>query len=193
VGYAELLHVLEEEAAREERDVREAAGRERARVLAEASAAAAAARDACLARERAAIEATRRAVAESLALERERALLVAGRRHLDELRGEVLAALAAAGGPALDARLLAEVLPEAGDGPLEIVVDPGAEDACRASLARLDPALPARARVRAAASRRGGVEVAAGARVLDDTLPSRLARAWPDVEAELAALLLGEG
>jgi V/A-type H+-transporting ATPase subunit E len=193
VGYAELLHVLEEEAAREVHDLRDAADRERVRILAEARAAAAAARDACLARERAALEATRRAVAGSLASEAERALLVEGRRHLEALRGEILAALAAAGGPDLDARLLREVLPEAGDGPLEIAVDPGAEDACRASLARLDPALPARARVHAAPGRRGGVEVVAGARVLDDTLPSRLARAWPHVEAELAALLLGEG
>ncbi len=37
--------------------------------------------------------------------------------------------------------------------------------------------------------RRGGVLVAAGRRILDNTLPARLERAWPDLEAELAALL----
>jgi V/A-type H+-transporting ATPase subunit E len=35
------------------------------------------------------------------------------------------------------------------------------------------------------------VEVVAGRRVLDDTLPARLERAWPELEPELAAILLG--
>ncbi len=105
----------------------------------------------------------------------------------------MLRALAAAGTPDLDARLLAEVLPEAGDGPLEVVVDPGAEDAARAALAAISQDASSRSKVRAAPARRGGVEVIAGRRVLDDTLPSRLARAWPEIEAELAAILTGEG
>jgi V/A-type H+-transporting ATPase subunit E len=192
VGYPELLRVIEEEAAREARDVRAAAERERERIVGDARAAAHAAREALLARERADSEARRRAALESLAQERERALLFEQRALLAGLRAEIERRLAVAGTPELDARLLAEVLPEAGDGPLEVVVDPGAEAAARAALAKL-PAVASRATVRGAGERRGGVEVIAGRRVLDDTLPSRLGRAWPDLEAELAALLLGEG
>jgi V/A-type H+-transporting ATPase subunit E len=192
VGYPELLRVLAEEAAREAREVRAAAERERDRIVASARTAARDARQALVARERAEAEARRRAALESLALERDRALLFERRRHLDGLREELERRLAEAGSPALDARLLAEVLPEAGDGPIEVIVDPGAEETARAALSELAPALAPRATVRSAARRRGGIEVVAGRRALDDTLPSRLARAWPDLEAELAALLLGE-
>jgi V/A-type H+-transporting ATPase subunit E len=192
VGYPELLRVLGEEAAREARDVRAAAQREAVAIVEEARRAARAVRDALLGRERAESEARRRAALDALGLERERSLLFERRRLLEELRQEVLRRLPAAGSPALDARLLAEVLPEAGDGPLEVVVDPGAEGEARASLARLAPALLERAVVRAAAAPRGGVELVAGRRVLDDTLPSRLERAWPEIEAELVALLLEE-
>jgi len=192
MGYAELLRVIEEEAAREVREVRSAGEREAARILAEARAAAEAARDALLGRVRAEEAARARAAQEALARERERALLVARRGHLDALRAEAEGALAAAGGPELDGRLLAELILEAGTGPIELEVDPGAEEACRAALARLAPEAAAQARVVAAPARRGGVRLVAGRRVLDDTLPARLARAWPEVEGELAALLFAE-
>jgi V/A-type H+-transporting ATPase subunit E len=189
VGYPELLRVLGEEAAREAREVRAAAVQERERILAAARADSAAARESLVARARAEAEGRRRTALESSALERERALLFERRRLLDELHEEVRRRLAGASSPALDARLLAEVLPEAGDGPLEVIVDPGAEEATRAALEALAPGLAPRATIRAAPAPRGGVEVVAGRRVLDDTLPSRLERAWPDVEAELAAIL----
>jgi V/A-type H+-transporting ATPase subunit E len=192
LGYPALLRVLEEEAAREAREVGAAAEREAARIVAEARAAARAASEGLLARERAAVEARSRAARESLAFDRERALLVERRRQLDALREEVLRRLAGAGTPDLDARFLAETLPEVGAGPIEIVVDPGAEQAARATVARLAPDAAPRAVVRAAPVRRGGVEVACGRRVLDDTLPARLERAWPEIEGELAAILLGE-
>jgi len=188
VGYPELLRVLEEEAVREARAVREAGRREAARIVEEAGRAAGAAREAFVARERSEAEGRRRAAIESLALERERTLLFERRKLLEDLRQEIVRRLAAAGSAELDARLLAEVLPEAGDGPLEVIVDPGAEDAARAVLRGR-----AGATVRAAPARRGGVEVVAGRRVLDDTLPARLERAWPDLEGDLAALLLEEG
>lgn len=188
MGYPELLRVLGEEAAREARDLRAAGRREAERIVEEAGRAAAAARDGLLARERAEGEARRRAALEALALDRERALLFERRRLLDDLRAEVVRRLPGAGGPGLDARLLAEVLREAGDGPIEVIVDPGREAAARAALRGR-----AGATVRAAPAARGGVEVIAGRRVLDDTLPARLERAWPDLEVELAALLLEEG
>jgi V/A-type H+/Na+-transporting ATPase subunit E len=190
VGYPELLRVLEEEAAREAREIRAAARREAARIVEEAERTARAASEALLARERREAEGRRRAALDGLAIDRERSLLFERRKLLDELRGEAVRRLAASGTPELDARLLAEVLPDAGGGDLEIVVDPGAEEAARAAFARLAPGR--RATVRAAPERRGGIEVTAGRRVLDDTLPSRVDRAWPDVEAELAALLLEE-
>jgi V/A-type H+-transporting ATPase subunit E len=189
VGYPELLRVLGEEAAREAREVRAAAVQERERILTAARADAAAAREALVARARAEAEARRRTALESIALERERDLLFERRRLLDELHEEVRRRLAGASSPALDARLLAEVLPEAGDGPMEVIVDPGAEEAARAALEAVSPGLAPRATIRAAPVARGGVEVIAGRRILDDTLPSRLERAWPDVEAELAAIL----
>ncbi|WP_243337240.1 hypothetical protein [Anaeromyxobacter soli] len=193
MGYPELLRVLGEEAAREAREVRAAAERESARIVEEARAAAASARDSVLARERVEGAARRRAAHEAVAVERERALLVERRRLLEGLRDEARARLVAEGGAALDAALLAEILPEAGDGPLELVVDPGAEEEARRALAALDAGAAARAVVRAAPEARGGVELVAGRRVLDDTLPSRLERAWPALEAELAELLFAEG
>jgi V/A-type H+-transporting ATPase subunit E len=192
VGYPELLQVLQEEATREANEVRAAAERERARIVGEARSASRAAHEALVARERVESETRRRAAAESGARERERTLLFERRKHLAALRDEILRRLAGAGSPELDARLLAEVLPEAGDGPLVIVVDPGAEETARASLARLAPSAASRAVVRAAPARRGGVEVSAGRRVLDDTMPARLERAWPEIEADLDAILFGE-
>jgi V/A-type H+-transporting ATPase subunit E len=192
VGYPELLRVLGEEAAREARDVGAAAEREEVRILAEAREAARTAYGALLARERGEREARLRTARESLSLERERVLLVERRRQLDGLRAEILRRLPAAGSPELDARFLAEILPEAGEGPIEVVVDPGAEQAARDALARIAPEVSRRATVRASPAARGGVEVVAGPRVLDDTLPARLELAWPDLEAELAAILFGE-
>lgn len=193
VGYEELLRVIGEEADREARGVRLDAERECARIVAEARAAAEAVRAALLARTADELEARRQATRASEGREREHALLLAQRRELEALREAVLAELASAGDAALDARLLADLLPEAGDGPLTLLVDPGAEEACRAVLERLDPSAASRAEIRAAPRRRGGVELVAGRRVLDATLPSRLERLWPEGEAELAAILFGAG
>ena len=191
MGYPALLRVLEEEAAREAREIRAAAEREAIRIVADARVAARAAHEGLLVRERAAVEARSRVARESLAFDRERALLGERRRQLEALRVEVLGRLSRSGTPELDARLLAEVLPEAGEGPIEIVVDPGAEEAARAAVARLAPGAALRATVRAAPVRRGGVEVVCGRRVLDDTLSARLEHAWPEIEADLAAILMG--
>jgi V/A-type H+-transporting ATPase subunit E len=193
VGYPELLRVIEDEADREEREVRAAAEREAARVISEARRAADAAREAAVARARAEAERVVREAEERHALARERGLLVERRRLLEALRAEVTGALCAASSPALDAALLAEVLPDAGPGPLEVIVDPGAEDAARRSLAALDPAAAARTTVRPAGTARGGVAVVSGRLVLDDTLPARLDRLWPDLEPELAGILEGAG
>jgi V/A-type H+-transporting ATPase subunit E len=193
VGYGELLRVLEEEASREVREIREAADRERERIVAEARSAAGAARQALLERERAAAEGRRAAALAAAALERDRTLLVRRRALLDALGAEVASRLPAPAGPGVLARLLPEVLAEAGEGPFQLRVDPGEEEACREILSRLHPELSGRAEIRAAPAPRGGVELLAGRRVLDDTLPARLARAWPALEPELAAILFEGG
>jgi V/A-type H+/Na+-transporting ATPase subunit E len=193
VGYPELLRVLAAEAAREAEEVRASAERERERIVAAARAAVEEARNGILAREEADARARRRAAAEALAVERERAFLQERRRLLAEARAEVARRLDRHAGPALDARLLAEVVPDAGEGRFDVVVDPGAEDAARAALEAIDHAAAARATIRAAEARRGGVEIVAGRLVLDDTLPARLERAWSALEPELAARLFEEG
>ena len=193
MGYRELLEVLGEEAAREAREVRAAGEREAARIVAEARAAAEAARGALDARERAEAAARRRAATEALALERDRAALAAERQVLDELRAEAARRLPAPAGPGVLARLLPEVLSEVGDGPFELVVDPGEEGAARELLARGWSDLAGRAAIRAAAAPRGGVALLQDRRVLDDTLPARLERAWPRLEPELAVELFGGG
>lgn len=193
-GYPELLRVIEAEAEREAREARDAAERERARILEEARAGLEALRSALLERTRRACADRERLAREGIARTRERERLLAVRAQLDALRAAALAELPARAGPELDARILAELLPEAGDGPLELEVDPGAEEACRAVLARLDPAAASRTRIRAAAVRRGGIVLTTGRRVLDDTLPARLERLWPELEPELAGFLFaGEG
>jgi V/A-type H+-transporting ATPase subunit E len=191
-GYPELLRVIEAEAEREVREAREAAERERARILDEAREGAAALQAALLTRTRRECDDRERLVREGLSRARERARLLAMRAELDALRAAAAAELTGRAGPALDARLMAELLPEAGDGPLELEVDPGAEAPCRAALERLDPAAAARTRIHAAPARRGGVVLIAGRRILDDTLPARLERLWPELEAELAGILFGE-
>jgi V/A-type H+-transporting ATPase subunit E len=193
MGYGELLRVLGEEASREAREVREAAAREAERIVAEARRLSEEARRTLLARERAAAEARRKASLEAAALEADRAALVEKRRLLEELRADVARSLPAPAGREVLANLLVEVLPEVWDGPVVVVVDPGEEEICRVHLGNVRPDVLGRARIEAAPKARGGVEMVCGNRVLDDTLPSRLERAWPALEPELAALLFGEG
>ncbi len=193
MGWPELLRVLGEEAAREAEALRAAGRAEAARVLAEARTAAAAASAALLAREAEEAAAARRRVEGEVARSRARGALQAQRERLDALRAEVAARLPAAGrDPALLRRLLDEVLRAAPAGPLELEVDPGLEAAALDLLRADHPEAAARATVRAAPVARGGVALVSGALTLDDTLPSRLERAWPALEARLAALLFGE-
>jgi len=187
-----LLRILREEAAREARELRAGAGREAARIAAEATSAAEAAARALRERDAEALEARRRAAGEALAAERSRALLEEQRRILDALRAEVERRLPAPAGTEVAGRLVAELARELSAGPFILVVDPGEEAAVRAALDAALPGAAARAEIRTAPAARGGVLAIQGGRVLDDTLPARLARAWPLLEAELAAFLFRE-
>jgi vacuolar-type H+-ATPase subunit E/Vma4 len=187
----ELLNVLREEAAREARSLREGAVREAERIVVEARAEAARLREAALVREAEARSSRARATRDTSGLERERALLVEGRRQLDLLREDALVQLQKAVSPADVERFVVELLREAGPMRGALVVDPGDGATARRALeaAGMEP-MP---EIREADAPRGGVELVTGALVLDDTVASRLERAWPRVEPEIARLLLSEG
>jgi len=192
VGYPELLRALEEEVRAQARALRESAQADRERVLEEARRAGAAARERALAEARDAV-ANRRARREARAArDLDLRLLAEKHRLLDGLAAAARDRLAERAGPDLTARLLDEALAEAGPGPIAAVVDPGEEEAARSHLARSHPEVAARAVVRAAPARRGGAAVEVGDRVvLDNSLPARLAKAWPALRGELALLLFG--
>jgi len=193
VGYRELLRALEEEVRGEARALGERARAERERILEEGRRAASQAREEALARLEAELAAERARAGARAALEVERTLLAEQRRFLEALRRDVLARLPARAGEEATARLLAEALADDPGGALEVEVDPGREEAVRALLARDHPGPAARATVRAAASARGGVVVRGERATLDNSLPARLAKAWPDLEGEAAAILFGGG
>lgn len=189
MGIEELLRVLQEEGERERRALRDGAAAEAARVVAEARAAAARFREAAVARETAAREARVRAARDGVGLERQRALLQESRRQLDRLRAEALERLPGEVEEADVERFTAELLAEAGPVSSVLVVDPGAAAAARRAAQALGADPPPE--VREAPAPRGGVELLTGTLVLDDTVTSRLERAWPRVEPEIAALLFG--
>lgn len=192
MGYQDLLRALEEEVRSQARALGERAREERERILAEAREAAARGRAEALARLDAELAAARARAEARAALEVERTLLAEKRRLLEALRREVLAQVPARAGPHA-ARLLAEALADDPGGPLEVEVDPGQEEAVRALLARDHPGPAARATVRAAAGARGGVVVRGQRATLDNSLPARLEKAWPDLEGEVTAILFGGG
>ena len=194
MGYPELLRVLGDEAAREAAALRAAGRAEADRIVAAARAAAAEATAALLAREAREAEAALRLAAAVAAQGRERRLLEVRRERLSALRDEVAARLpAAAREPGLLSRLVGEVLAAAPAGRFVLEVDPGDEAAVQAALCAGHPEAAGRAELRAAPARRGGVALVSGRLTLDDTLPARLERAWPALEAQVVRLLFGEG
>jgi vacuolar-type H+-ATPase subunit E/Vma4 len=190
MGLDELLRVLREEAANEARSLREGADREAERVISGANAAVAGLRDVGLAREEEARTARLRACRDAAGLDRERALLVESRRQLDELFTEALARLPALLEDADVERFAGELLREARPVSAVLVVDPGSAPA--AGRAVVAAGSPAGLEVREAAAARGGVELITGSLVLDDTLASRLERAWGKAEPEIAGILFSE-
>lgn len=185
----ELLRVLREEAANEERTLREESAREAERVVAEARDAAVRVGRGAMAHEEAVRAARLKAVRDATGLERGRALLLESRRQLDALRTEAIARLPGAANEQDVARLVGELMPEAGPLGAILVVDPGFGPVARAALAAFPDAL---VEVREAPAARGGVELETGALVLDDRFASRLERAWERVEPEIAGLLFSE-
>lgn len=191
MGLKELLRVLRQEAENEQRRLREEATLEAERIVTEARSEAGRLRAAALAREAETERSRARSIRDSTGLERERALLVEARRQLDALRAEALARLPGEVTPADVERFTSELLLEAGGVEAVLVVDPGSSAAAQLAIDALG-AQPT-PEIREARAARGGVELITGVLVLDDTVPSRLERAWPRVEPEIARLLLAEG
>jgi len=193
VGYGELLRALEEEVRDQARVLRDGARAEGERLAAEGRRLAAGAREEALQRVAAEAAALREQSRVRARLAEERVLLVEQRRFLDEIRDEARARLASLSSPSLTCRLLDESLADDDGGPLLAVVDPGHARPCHQHLGARHAGAAPRVEVAEAPVARGGVELRVGDRlVVDDTLPSRLERAWPALEVELSPLLFGE-
>ena len=183
MGYPELWHALEDEARREARAIAEKAADDARALLdqagrdaerARAAARAAAGHDADWARQRAG--------AEHDTLD-ERDLLCEARAVLAELRAAVAARLPGCVDAALVARLVDELLPDLEGPDWELRVP-------EAAVAAIRERVGARARVVGAPL--DGAVAARGPISLDNTLGSRLDRAFAGLEPELARLLFGE-
>jgi vacuolar-type H+-ATPase subunit E/Vma4 len=180
VGYAELGLALAEEAHRQVAELDGDAERAAADLIEAARRAAAGERGAALAAEgRAAAEDERRHSAR-LSLELERALLVEARAILAELEEASAARLETALDAALAARLARELLPELEGPGWKVSVDAATVDEVRRALGE---------GIEVVAGPSGGVIAERGGRTLDNSPRARLARALPDLEAELAQLL----
>ena len=189
--YGDLLRALEDEVREQARTLKESARQEGERLAAEAHRLAMAAREEALARVAAEGAGASQRARIRAALTEERLLLVEKRRILEELREGALSRLPGLSTPALSCKLLDEALGDDDGSRLEAVVDPGHGEACRKHLASR-PEFSARVEFLEAQAPRGGVELRVGDTLtVDDTLPSRLARAWPALEVEVALLLFG--
>jgi vacuolar-type H+-ATPase subunit E/Vma4 len=194
VGYQELLQALEEEVRRKSRELEGEAARERERLLEETRRRHAREREKALAGERRRLdEETDRLVAR-LRLEQARARLSEKRRLMAALRREAEARLRASKDPGLLLPLLEELLGEAGEGPIELRVDPEHREFLEGHLSRTHPEILSRATITTSTGLGGGVVMALGQeQLLDNSLPSRLEKAWSLLEDRVAALLFGDG
>ncbi len=194
MGYVELLRALEEEVERQIREIQEEADREARGILEETRRQLAAEREEVLARERRRLDEEGRGKLTRARLAAERELLVEMQQLLEGLHHEAESRLPALEDSSILSRFVEELVPELDEAPLEFRVARGHEEFLRKYLAATHPELLARATIIARDDLDGGVEVALGDRAdLDNTLTSRLDKAWELLEGETAALLFGAG
>jgi vacuolar-type H+-ATPase subunit E/Vma4 len=194
VAYGDLLQALQSEVRDQCRALEEEARREATRIAEEGRRLSAIAREEALGLAASEGEALRERARRRAALEEDRAVLVERHRLLASVRERARLALPDRSTPGLTCTLLAEALGDDDGAPLILTCDPGHAGACRDWLARHRPDAAARMQVVERASPEGGVTLDVGeALVVDDTLPSRLERAWPSLQAELGRLLFGAG
>lgn len=194
MGYRELLEAVEDEVGRQIRQIEAEAEQACERLVAEKRRELAARRQEILAREGQRLdEEARRAIARAR-FEQVRALLAEQRHLLADLRQEAERRLLALDDVALLARLLEELVPELGDGPVELRVSFGQEADFIGDLARRYPELGRRATVTGTNGLAGGLVAAldGGRQLLDNSLPSRLEKAWHQLEGKVAADLFGD-
>jgi vacuolar-type H+-ATPase subunit E/Vma4 len=191
VGYRELLQALEEEVKRQIQERRAEASREQGRILEAARAELLARREAVLTEERRLLADEAARALSGARLEQERALLGEMRRQLGELRSAAESRLSTMNDAELLMKLVDEVVPELGEGPLVFRVKDGYAAELESHLRLHHPDLVARSTVVSSPDVGGGVEVSLGTRQrLDNTLRSRLDNAWRQLEPEIAAILL---
>jgi vacuolar-type H+-ATPase subunit E/Vma4 len=194
VAYGDLLRALEHEVRDQCRAVEEEARLEAVRISEEGRRLSAAAREEALARAGAQAEAMREKARRRASQEGDRAALVEAHRLLADVLERSQRALAPRSTPALTCAMLEEVLADDDGGPLSLTCDPGHAGACRDWMARHRPDAASRTSLTERPGPCGGVVLAVGdALVVDDTLPARLARAWPALQIPVGRLLLGEG
>lgn len=194
MGYHELLRALEDEVERQIRQIEADADEACRRLDAKVHRELAARRDAALAAEARRLDDEAQRAVGRARFEQARTLLAEQRRLLAGLRQEAERRLASLDDAALAARLVDDIAPELGDRPVELRVDRGREAAFVDALSRRHPELARRAIVTGVEGLGGGVVAAldGGRQLLDNSLPSRLDKAWQQFEGELAAELFGD-
>lgn len=194
MGYHELLKALEDEVERQIRRIEADANETCQRLDAKIHRQLAARREEALAAEARRLDDEAQRAVSRARFEQARALLAEQRRLLADLRQEAERRLPALDEAALAARLVDDLAPELGDGPVELRVSPGREAAFADALSRRHQELARRAIVTGVEGLGGGVVAALdeGRQLLDNSLPSRLDKAWQQLEGELAAALFGD-
>ena len=194
MGYSELLKALEDEVVRQIRQIEEETGLACERLATESRQVLTAGRQDALARERQRLDEEARRVVSRAHFDQSRTLLAEQRRLLTDLRREAEQGLRALDDTSTVTRLVDELMPELGDGPVEFRVSKGREAAFISDLARRHPELARRATVAGVDITAGGVVAAlnGGRQLLDNSLQSRLEKAWQQLEGVLAAELFGD-
>jgi len=194
VAYGDLLQALEREVRDQCRALEEEARLEALRIAEEGRALSAGAREEALGLAAAEAESLREKARRRAALEGDRAALAEEHRLLTVVLDRARAELPDRSSPALTLALLAEALADDDGSPLVVTCDPGHAGACRDWIAGHRPEAAARTSVEERAVPCGGVAIAIGrALLVDDTLPARLERAWPELQVAIGRRLFGEG
>lgn len=189
MGYGELLQALEEEVGRQIRERRREAEQQERQFLEATRAGISARRDTVLTEEkRRLLEESARALSRAH-LEQARAILGEMRQRMTDLRSAAEARLPSVNDPDLLTRFVDEVVPELGDGPVLFRVTPGYESTLKSHLRVAHPALFPRSTIEGSPEITGGVEISITGQRFDNTLLSRLAAAWDQLEPEIAVLL----
>ena len=194
MGYPELLEAVQGEVEQQIRQIEAEAEQACHQLIAEKRRQLTSRRQEMLARERQNLdEEARRAIGRAR-LEHVQTMLADQRRLLADLRQEAERHLPAVEDAALLARLLDELLPELGDGRVELRVGIEHEAEFTRDLTRHQPELERRATLTCVDSAAAGVVATfdGGRQVLDNSLPSRLEKAWQQLEGQIAAELFGD-